>query len=268
LLAALIAALLVAVPGAGAPAWAAASGPRAALIVEVGQAVRRLCVGLGQPAVSGKALVEISGLDQRWDGGALCRLAGTGPAGGDCFAQYPRFWGYWIGDGRGGWTWSDAGAAATTVRDGSVQAWVRSAGADESSHRRPPALRFADACAPDGPAPGATAAGAGATGQSGAGAARDQSGGQSAGGGQGQAGQGQAGQGQAGQGQAGQGQAGQAQAGQGRAGAGGGTTAASGQAAPTARSGGGAWASLLGGGAALLAAVGLVALAWRRRRQA
>jgi hypothetical protein len=248
LLAALIAALLVAVPGAGAPAWAAASGPRAALIVEVGQAVRRLCVGLGQPAVSGKALVEISGLDQRWDGGALCRLAGTGPAGGDCFAQYPRFWGYWIGDGRGGWTWSDAGAAATTVRDGSVQAWVWSAGADESSHRRPPALRFADACAPDGPAPGATAAGAGATGQSGAGAAGDQSGGQSAGGGQGQAGQ--------------------AQAGQGRAGAGGGTTAASGQAAPIARSGGGAWASLLGGGAALLAAVGLVALAWRRRRQA
>ena len=237
LLAALIAALLVAVPGAGAPAWAAAPGPRAALIVEVGQAVRRLCVGLGQSAVSGKALVEISGLDQRWDGGALCRLDGTGPAGGDCFAQYPRFWGYWIGDGRGGWAWSDAGAATTTVRDGSVQAWVWSAGADESSHRRPPALRFADACAPDGPAPGATAAGAGAAGQSGAGAAG--------------------------------GQGGQGQAGQSGAGAAGGTATAGGQVTPTAGAGGGAgaWASLLGGGAALLAAVGSVALAWRRRRR-
>lgn len=188
LLAGLLAVLLGAVPGPGSPASAAEPGARAALIVEVGQTVRRLCVGLGRPAVSGKELVEASGLEQRWDGGALCRLAGTGPAGGDCFAQYPRFWGYWIGDGRGGWTWSGAGAATSTVRGGSVQAWVWSTGPDESSHRRPPTLQFADVCAAGGPAAGATAAGS--------------------------------------------------------------------------------WASLLGGGAALLAALGLVALAWRRRRQA
>ena len=186
-----LAVVLVAVPGTGAPASAAGPGPRAALIVEVGQTVRRLCVGLRQAAVSGKELVEASGLEQRWDGGALCRLAGTGPAGGDCFAQYPRFWGYWIGDGQGGWTWSGAGAATTRVRDGSVQAWVWSEGPDESSHRRPPALRFADVCAANGPAAGATAAGTGGAG----------------------------------------------------------------------------WVSLLGGGAALLAALGLVALAWRRRHQ-
>jgi hypothetical protein len=219
--AAVLAVVLMALPGAATPAPAAETGQRAALIVEVGQAVRRLCVGLGRPAVSGKELVEASGLEQRWDGGALCRLAGTGPAGGDCFAQYPRFWGYWIGDGRGGWTWSGAGAATSTVRDGSLEAWVWSAGPDESSHRRPPALTFADVCAASGPAPGAAAAGTGATGGDAA-AGRD-AGGSAAPGGAGQAGPG---------------------------------------------AGGAGWESLAGGGAAMLAALGLVALAWRRRRRA
>ncbi len=198
LLAVLLAVILAAAPGAGTPAWAAEAGGRAALIVEVGQTVRRLCVGIARPAVSGKELVEASGLEQRWDGGALCRLAGTGPAGGDCFAEYPRFWGFWIGDGRGGWTWSSAGAASSTVRDGSVQAWVWSEGPDESSHRRPPALRFADVCTAGGGTAGAsTAPGAARSGAGGAG-----------------------------------------------------------------------WASVAGGGAVLLAALGLVAVAWRRRRRA
>jgi hypothetical protein len=210
----LLAAVLVAAQPAGLPAGVAEPGPRAALIVEVGRTLRRLCVRLPAPSVSGKQLVEASGLPQRWDGGALCRLAGTGPAGGDCFAEYPRFWGYWVGDGRGGWTWSEAGAATRTVRDGSVEAWVWSEGPDGSSHRRPPALGFADVCAPTGPAPGATAVGA----RSGGGA---------------------------GDGTAGGGAAGRA-AGSGGAGAG--------------------WLSLAGGGAATLAALGLVALAWRRRR--
>jgi hypothetical protein len=97
-----VAVALLALPGAGAPVAAAQADQRSALIVEVGGTVRRLCVGMAQPALTGKQLVEASGLEQRWDGGALCRLAGTGPAGGDCFAQYPKFWGYWIGDGHGG----------------------------------------------------------------------------------------------------------------------------------------------------------------------
>lgn len=216
-LAAALALALLVLPGAGVPAAAAQAGQRAALIVQVGQTVRRLCVGLASQPVSGKQLLEATGLQQRWDGGALCRLAGTGPAAGDCFASYPLFWGYWIGDGRGGWTWSSAGAASSTARPGSVQAWVWSTGADESSHRRPPALRFADVCAPDGPAPGATAVGAGTP--AGGGAAQDQ--------------------------------------GQGATARQGGTAGGGGLAAP-----------LLGGALALLAALGLLALAWRRRRGA
>jgi len=213
---ALALALLV-LPGAGAPAAAAQAGQRAALIVQVGQTVRRLCVGLASQPVSGKQLLEATGLQQRWDGGALCRLAGTGPAAGDCFASYPLFWGYWIGDGRGGWTWSSAGAASSTARPGSVQAWVWSTGADGSSHRRPPALRFADVCAPGGPAPGATAVGAGTS--AGGGSAQEQ---------------------------------------------GQGATARQGGPA----GGGGLAAPLLGGALALLAALSLLALAWRRRRGA
>jgi hypothetical protein len=216
-LAAALALALLVLPGAGVPAAAAQAGQRAALIVQVGQTVRRLCVGLASQPVSGKQLLEATGLQQRWDGGALCRLAGTGPAAGDCFASYPLFWGYWIGDGRGGWTWSSAGAASSTARPGSVQAWVWSTGADESSHRRPPALRFADVCAPDGPAPGATAVGAGAP--AGGGSAQDQ-----------------------------------------------GRGATARQEGPA--SGGGLAAPLLGGALALLAALGLLALAWRRRRGA
>jgi hypothetical protein len=213
-LAAALALALLVLPGAGMPAAAAQTGQRAALLVEVGQTVRRLCVGLAQPQMSGRQLLEASGLEQRWDGGALCRLAGTGPAGGDCFSRYPLFWGYWIGDGRGGWTWSSAGAASSRVRAGSVEAWVWSAGADESSHQRPPALRFSDICASGGPSPGAVAVGAGAPTASGGPAQRE-----------------------------------------------GGT----GHPAPK---GGGLGAALLGGGVALLAALGLVALAWRRRRGA
>jgi hypothetical protein len=210
-LAAALALAALVLPGAGVPA-AAQAGQRAALIVQVGQTVRRLCVGLPSPTMSGKQLLEATGLQQRWDGGALCQLAGTGPAAGDCFASYPLFWGYWIGDGRGGWTWSSAGAASNTARPGSVQAWVWSVGADESSHRRPPALRFADVCAPGGPAPGATAVGAD-------GSAQDQ--------------------------------------GQGAT------------ARPGGPAGGGRLAApLLGGAVALLAALGLLALAWRRRRGA
>src|SRR6266545_4858319 len=56
-------AVLAAGLGAGTPAWAAEAGGRAALIVEVGQTVRRLCVGIARPAVSGKELVEASGLE-------------------------------------------------------------------------------------------------------------------------------------------------------------------------------------------------------------
>jgi hypothetical protein len=142
-----------------ATACAAATGPHAALVIETGTRDLRLCVALDAPSVTGIHLIELAGEQQRLaysfgsGGQAVCRLAGVGPQGGDCFADYPDFWGYWRGDGRGGWTWSSAGAASTTVGDGDLDGWVWGAGDTGTTHQRPPALVVADVCIEATPTP-------------------------------------------------------------------------------------------------------------------
>jgi cell division septation protein DedD len=149
---------LPAVTGA-APACAAATGPHAALLIETGSRDLRLCVALDAPSVSGTHLIELAGEQQHLvyafgsGGDAVCRLAGVGPQGDDCFADYPDFWGYWRDDGRGGWTWSSTGAASTTVGDGDLEGWVWGSGDTGSTHARPPALTIADVCTPPAPTP-------------------------------------------------------------------------------------------------------------------
>jgi len=148
---------LPAVTGA-APACAAATGPHAALVIETGDRDLRLCVALDASSVSGTHLIELAGEQQHLayafgsGGQAVCRLAGTGPQGDDCFADYPDFWGYWRNDG-GGWTWSSTGAASTSVDDGDLEAWVWGSGDTGSTHGRPPALTTADVCTAPSPAP-------------------------------------------------------------------------------------------------------------------
>jgi hypothetical protein len=153
-----------------APACAAAVGPHAALVVETGSRDLRLCVALDAPSVSGTHLIELAGEQQHLvyafgsGGEAVCRLAGVGPQGDDCFADYPDFWGYWRGDegGQSGWTWSSTGAASTTVGDGDLEGWVWGSGDTGSTHARPPTLTIADVCtppatpSPPAPTPGAT----------------------------------------------------------------------------------------------------------------
>ena len=142
-----------------ATACAAATGPHAALVIETGTRDLRLCVALDAPSVTGIHLIELAGEQQRLaysfgsGGQAVCRLAGVGPQGGDCFGDYPDFWGYWRGDGRGGWTWSSAGAASTTVGDGDLDGWVWGAGDTGATHPRPPALVVADVCIEGTPTP-------------------------------------------------------------------------------------------------------------------
>jgi len=144
---------LPAVTGA-APACAAATGPHAALVIETGARDLRLCVALDAPSVSGTHLIELAstqeGLSYGFGSGgqAVCRLAGVGPQGDDCFADYPDFWGYWRGDGRGGWTWSSTGAASTSVGDGGLNGWVWGSGDAGTTHTRPPALGIDDVCVP------------------------------------------------------------------------------------------------------------------------
>jgi hypothetical protein len=141
-------------PIAGSPGTACAGeGPRAALVVDTGESVTRLCVKLGDDSVSGLELIELAsqqhGLDYGlgFGGGAVCMLAGIGPTGDDCFEDYPDFWGYWRGTPGGEWTWSNTGAGATTIEDGDVDGWAWGSGDGPDSHPQPPPTEFADVCA-------------------------------------------------------------------------------------------------------------------------
>lgn len=130
----------------------AAEGPRAALVVDTGEAVHRYCVALPEDEVSGLELITLAGeqhgLTYRfgYGGDAVCMLADVGTTGDDCFERYPDFWGYWRGTDDGGWTWSSTGAGSTTVRDGNVEGWSWGSGSDGSSHPRPPETAFSSVC--------------------------------------------------------------------------------------------------------------------------
>jgi hypothetical protein len=153
LVAALIPVTVPAVTGAAA-ACAAATGPHAALVIDTGASAHSFCVALDAASVSGIHLIELAGAQDHLaygfgsGGQAVCRLAGVGPQGDDCFADYPDYWGYWRGDGRGGWTWSSSGAASTQVGDGALDAWVWGSGDSGATHPKPPSLGIDDVCVP------------------------------------------------------------------------------------------------------------------------
>ena len=143
-----------ATPVITASAVCAGTGDRAALVVDTGESTIDYCVSLPDDSVSGLELIELAndqhGLQYRFgDGGqAVCMLANVGAEGDDCFGEYPDFWGFWRGDGNGGWTWSRVGAGSTLVRDGDIQGWSWGSGQDGSTHPQPPATRYTDVCQP------------------------------------------------------------------------------------------------------------------------
>jgi hypothetical protein len=143
----------VLLPGAAVPGVACAGeGGRAALVVDTGDSITRLCVELGDESITGLELIVLAGEQHGLDyhlgfgGQAVCMLAGVGPTGDDCFEQYPNFWGYWRGDGGGEWTWSGTGATATMVEDGDVEGWSWGAGDGPDTHPQPPDTLFSDVC--------------------------------------------------------------------------------------------------------------------------
>lgn len=151
-LVALLAGAVLPVAAPAVTACAAEEGPRAALVVDTGETVYRYCVALPDESVSGIDLIvaagEQHGLTYRfgYGGNAVCMLADVGTTGDDCFEDYPNFWGYWRGDGDGGWTWSSSGAHATTVEDGGVEGWSWGPGDGPSSHQSPPATTYPSVC--------------------------------------------------------------------------------------------------------------------------
>ena len=140
--------------GGVAPTACAAEGPNAALVVDTeapgGQF--RYCVSLPDGSVTGIELIQLAseqhGLQYRlgYGGNVVCQLAGVGYSSDECLKDGPEFWGYWRGDGAGGWEWSSSGAQATIVRDGDVEGWSWGTGNDGSTHPAPPATTFASVC--------------------------------------------------------------------------------------------------------------------------
>ena len=140
--------------GVAAPAACAAEGPHAVLVVDTEQSggQYRYCVALSDNSVSGIELIELAsqqhGLQYRlgYGGNVVCQLAGVGYDSDECLKSGPEFWGYWRGDGSGGWDWSSTGGHATTVTDGDVEGWAWGTGNDGSSHPAPPETTFESVC--------------------------------------------------------------------------------------------------------------------------
>jgi hypothetical protein len=147
------------VVGGAAPAACASTDQRAALVVDTGTQARSYCVALGASGVSGTDLIRLAhaqyGLDYRlgYGGRAVCRLAGVGVDGGDCFGAFPDYWGYWHGDDSGGWNWASGSAADWTVRPGDVEGWQWGPGQDGTTHAMPPTTTEEDVCPPVEPSP-------------------------------------------------------------------------------------------------------------------
>lgn len=194
-LALLAPALLPAFVGVGngaavACAAEAAGEAHAALVVDTGSQTTTYCVALGAGTVSGLRLIQLAsaqyGLSYHlgFGGQAVCQLQGVGPSGGDCFGDYPDYWGYWHG-ADGGWSWAGSGAASASVSDGDVEGWSWGPGDTGSTHPSPPDLGFDDVCdtpkpsasPPARPSPSAVPSpGAGSTAQSGSQASPDAAG--------------------------------------------------------------------------------------------
>jgi hypothetical protein len=142
----------VTTPAACAAGPQGAQSAHAALVVDTGESDVALCVELPDGSVNGIELIKLAGEQHGlqytlgYGGKAVCKLAGVGPEGDDCFSDYPNFWGYWRGDGDGGWTWSSTGAGATTVEPGDVEGWSWGSGQDGSTHPQPPATTIEMAC--------------------------------------------------------------------------------------------------------------------------
>lgn len=127
-------------------ACAAEAEPRAALIVDTGRGKPlEMCVALGEPKVTGIELIELASdqydLQYRlgYGGRGVCQLANVPKEtpSEECFEDRDSFWGYWRGDGSGGWEWSGSGGGGTVVEDGDVEGWAYGTGRDGDTHQEP-----------------------------------------------------------------------------------------------------------------------------------
>lgn len=136
LLALAMAGSAVVAPLAGAaPCYAQGEGTNSArIVIEAGEDSATFCLSFDETAITGlEALQRLDLQVVAEDRGAgqvtVCRIGAIGCAHPDepCFCECPgtgtcTFWGYYRVDG-GQWRFSEVGAAASEVRNGSVEGW-------------------------------------------------------------------------------------------------------------------------------------------------
>ena len=143
--------LVAPVPLAGSAC--AEEKPHAVLVVDRGNEggpLEPLCVVLRAEQVSGKRFLQLASnqydlqvrFTQYSEGTAVCEIANVGNEGNDCLEGAETYWGYWRGNGSGGWESSSEGVDDTIVENGDVEGWSWGRGRNE-----PPSTTFEDGCA-------------------------------------------------------------------------------------------------------------------------
>lgn len=130
------------------------------VVVHADGHVTTACVTFTTERISGLELLQRAGVQPltavNGGGAAVCSIEGAGCPASDCFCACKgapcRYWSYYHLSSEGRWVYSGVGAAAWTLRHGDVDAWVWGDGT-----QLPPALSFAEVCAPPAPEPAVTA---------------------------------------------------------------------------------------------------------------
>ena len=145
------------------PVAAQGGGNRAALIVRDGDgSVQTKCISFSEPTISGKELLQRSGMTvvinpNLGSGGAVCSINGYGCAypTADCFCKCQgakcEYWAYyhWVG---GAWQYSQVGATGYQVQNGALEGWSWGQG-NFSSGTIPATVKFEDICTSPIPIP-------------------------------------------------------------------------------------------------------------------
>lgn len=104
---------------------------RAALVVDTGSTVKKVCLRFAAPSVASLAVLHRAAVEAKTTtfagtGVAVCSLCGTGcPADSTCLTcGGASYWSYWRADrGADAYTYAQEGVGRHVVRDGDVEGW-------------------------------------------------------------------------------------------------------------------------------------------------
>lgn len=141
------------------PAQAQEGDNRAGLVIVHGDGrVVQQCVTFAEESITGYELLQRAGVTLNVEAGGfgatVCSINGQGcsyPAE-TCFCRCQGapcvYWSYWQLQPEDGWRYRSLGASNTQVRNGDVDGWQWASGT-RSAIAEPPAVSFADICAPE-----------------------------------------------------------------------------------------------------------------------